>query len=122
MVRFRACIAALLAMAATFAAQPSGAQSVADFYKGRQVGVLIGFGPGGANDAWARSLARHMGKHIPGNPTLVPQNMPGAGTLKLANHLYAVAPKDGSVFGLINRGIPSSRCSAATGPSSTRSG
>jgi tripartite-type tricarboxylate transporter receptor subunit TctC len=87
-------------------AQPATAQSVEDFYKSRQVSILIGFGPGGANDAWARALARHMGKHIPGNPTLVPQNMPGAGTLKLANHLYNVAAKDGSVFGLINRGIP----------------
>jgi tripartite-type tricarboxylate transporter receptor subunit TctC len=81
-------------------------QAIADFYRGKQLNVLIGFGPGGANDAWARALARHMGKHIPGNPSLVPQNMPGAGTLKLANHIYTVAAKDGSVFGLINRGIP----------------
>ena len=96
-----------LALIAGFGlAQPSTAQSVDDFFKGKQVSVLIGFGPGGANDAWARALARHMGKHLPGNPTLVPQNMPGAGTLKLANHLYNVAPKDGTVFGLINRGIP----------------
>ena len=99
--------AALTATIASLAAPPSAlAQSVEAFYKGKQVSVLIGFGPGGANDAWARSLARHMGKHIPGNPTLVPQNMPGAGTLKLANHLYNLAPKDGTVFGLINRGIP----------------
>jgi tripartite-type tricarboxylate transporter receptor subunit TctC len=99
--------AALAATIGSLAAPPSAqAQSVEAFYKGKQVSVLIGFGPGGANDAWARSLARHMGKHIPGNPTLVPQNMPGAGTLKLANHLYNLAPKDGTVFGLINRGIP----------------
>src|SRR5918997_2149886 len=103
----RTFIGGALALIAGFGlAQPSAAQLVEDFYKGKQVSVFIGFGPGGANDAWARSLARHMGKHIPGNPTLVPQNMPGAGTLKLANHLYTVAPKDGSVFGLINRGIP----------------
>jgi tripartite-type tricarboxylate transporter receptor subunit TctC len=103
----RTCMAALAALiAAVGTAAPAAAQSVEDFYKGRQVSIFIGFGPGGANDVWARSLARHMGKHIPGNPTLVPQNMPGAGTLKLANHLYTVAPKDGSVFGLINRGIP----------------
>jgi tripartite-type tricarboxylate transporter receptor subunit TctC len=100
-------VAALVAILAGFAAaQPAAAQSVDGFYKDKQVTVLIGFGPGGANDAWARALARHMGKHIPGNPVLTPQNMPGAGTLKLANHLYNVAPKDGSVFGLINRGIP----------------
>jgi tripartite-type tricarboxylate transporter receptor subunit TctC len=103
----RAFIAGVLALIASLElAQPATAQSVEEFYKGRQISVLIGFGPGGANDAWARALARHMGKHIPGNPTLVPQNMPGAGTLKLANHLYNVAAKDGSVFGLINRGIP----------------
>jgi tripartite-type tricarboxylate transporter receptor subunit TctC len=103
----RTFIGGVLALIAGFGlAQPSAAQSVEDFFKGKQVSVLIGFGPGGANDAWARALARHMGKHIPGNPTLVPQNMPGAGTLKLANHLYNVAPKDGTVFGLINRGIP----------------
>jgi tripartite-type tricarboxylate transporter receptor subunit TctC len=101
------CLAAFIVTVAGFAwAQPSTAQSVESFYRGKQVTVFIGFGPGGANDAWARSLARHMGKHIPGNPTVVPQNMPGAGTLKLANHLFAVAPKDGSVFGLVNRGIP----------------
>jgi tripartite-type tricarboxylate transporter receptor subunit TctC len=102
----RTFIAGILALIASLVLQPATAQSVEDFFKGKQVSVLIGFGPGGANDAWARALARHMGKHIPGNPTLVPQNMPGAGTLKLANHLYNVAPKDGSVFGLINRGIP----------------
>jgi tripartite-type tricarboxylate transporter receptor subunit TctC len=105
--RIGLCIPAL-ALLVTIAAAgpPATAQSVEEFYKGKQVTVLIGFGPGGANDAWARALARHMGRHIPGSPTLVPQNMPGAGTLKLANHLYNVAAKDGSVFGLINRGIP----------------
>ena len=106
MVRLRIALAALAVAVFGPGASPSLAQSVEDFYKGKQVSVLIGFGPGGANDAWARALARHMGKHLPGNPTLVPQNMPGAGTLKLANHLYNVAPKDGTVFGLINRGIP----------------
>ncbi|HEY7384668.1 MAG TPA: tripartite tricarboxylate transporter substrate-binding protein [Hyphomicrobiaceae bacterium] len=107
MTRTGLCIALVTLLAGTApTGQPAAAQPVADFYKGKQVSVLIGFGPGGANDAWARALARHMGKHIPGHPTLVPQNMPGAGTLKLANHLYNVAAKDGTVFGLINRGIP----------------
>lgn len=86
--------------------QISEAWSAGEFYRGKQINVLIGFGPGGANDAWARTLARHMGKHIPGNPTIVPQNVPGAGTLKLTNQLYNVVPKDGSVFGLISRGVP----------------
>ena len=97
-IGYRVALLALLA-GVTFAGQPAAAQSAADFYGGKQVSVLIGFGPGGANDAWARALARHMGKHMPGNPSLVPQNMPGAGTLKLANHLYTVAAKDGSVLG-----------------------
>ena len=82
------------------------AQSPAEFYKGKTVEVYIGYSVGGAYDAHARLLARHMGKHIPGNPTLVPKNMEGAGSLRLANWLYGVAPKDGTVMGIIGRGIP----------------
>jgi tripartite-type tricarboxylate transporter receptor subunit TctC len=90
-----------------FAAIPAhAADAVANFYKGRTVQVLIGFSPGGGYDIYARTLARYMGKHIPGNPTLVPQNMPGAGTLKVANYIYNVAAKDGTVFGTFARGIP----------------
>jgi tripartite-type tricarboxylate transporter receptor subunit TctC len=100
----RRLVAALAAAIAGLAAAPSLAQSVEAFYKGRQVSVLIGFGPGGANDAWARALARHMGKHLPGNPTMVPKNMEGAGSLRLANWLYIVAPKDGTAFAIIARG------------------
>ncbi len=84
---------------------PARAQSVAEFYRNRQVQVLIGYSPGGGYDLYARVLARHMGRHIPGNPTLVPQNMPGAGSLKLTNFLYSVAPKDGSVIGIVSRGM-----------------
>ena len=78
---------------------------MADFYKGRTITVLIGYSPGGSYDAVARVLARHMGKYIPGNPSLVPQNMPGAGTLNLANSLYNVSPKDGTAFGIFARGM-----------------
>jgi tripartite-type tricarboxylate transporter receptor subunit TctC len=95
---------AVLAAALTLAI-PARAQSVADFYRGRQVQVLIGVSAGAGYDLYGRILARHMGRHIPGNPTLVPQNMPGAGSLKLTNFLYGVAPKDGSVFGIVNRGM-----------------
>ena len=84
---------------------PARADPVEDFYKGRTVTVLVGFSPGGAYDGSARLLARHMGKYIPGNPNFVVQNMPGAGTLNLVNHLYNVAPKDGSVFGIFARGM-----------------
>src|SRR5215510_11388184 len=103
------CSAALAAVAALtgFAAWPAhAADAVENFYKGRTVQVLIGFSPGGGYDIYARTLARYMGKHIPGKPTLVAQNMPGAGTLKTANYIYNVAPKDGTVFGTFARGIP----------------
>ena len=81
------------------------ADAVSDFYEGRQVRLLIGYTAGGGYDTYARLLARHLGKHIPGNPTIVPQNMPGAGSLTLANFLYNVAPKDGSVIGTFGRGM-----------------
>ena len=103
----RLIVCASLAALASVAALPAhAADAVANFYKGRTVQVLIGFSAGGGYDIYARTLARYMGKHIPGNPTLVPQNMPGAGTLKVANYIYNVAPKDGTVFGTFARGIP----------------
>ncbi len=80
------------------------AQSPAEFYKSKNVDLLIGYSVGGAYDLYARVLARHLGKHIPGNPTVVPKNMDGAGSLRLANLLYNVAPKDGSTIGIIGRG------------------
>lgn len=87
---------------------PAGAvqQTPADFYKGKNVELYIGYSTGGGYDIYARLLARHMGKHIPGNPVIVPKNMDGAGSLRLANWLARVAPKDGTVFGTIGRGIP----------------
>jgi tripartite-type tricarboxylate transporter receptor subunit TctC len=81
------------------------AQSPADFYKDRTVNLYIGYSPGGAYDLYARVIGRHMGAHIPGNPTLVPQNMEGAGSLRLANYLYRVAPQDGSALGTFGRGL-----------------
>jgi tripartite-type tricarboxylate transporter receptor subunit TctC len=81
------------------------AQTPADFYKGRNVEEYIGYSAGGAYDLYARVIGRHMGKNIPGSPTLVPKNMEGAGSLRLANWLYRVAPKDGTAFGTIGRGI-----------------
>ena len=67
--------------------------------------VLVGFGPGGGYDLYARTLARYMGRHIPGNPTMVPQNMPGAGGVKVMNYLYNVAHKDGTVIATFARGL-----------------
>src|SRR5215510_9885005 len=82
------------------------AQPVADFYRGKTVQLLIGYTVGGNYDLSGRLVARHIGKHIPGNPTVVPQTMAGAGSLRLANLLYNVAPKDGTTFGMIGRGMP----------------
>jgi tripartite-type tricarboxylate transporter receptor subunit TctC len=97
-----------LALATVALALPSvsHAESVADFYKGKTIELLIGYSGGGGYDVYARLLARHIGKHIPGNPTIVPRNMPGAGSLVLANWLYNVAPKDGTAIGAIGRGTP----------------
>ena len=80
------------------------AQNIADFYKSKNVDLYIGYSVGGGYDLYARVLARHIGRHIPGNPTIVVKNMEGAGSLRLANYLYRIAPKDGSVFGIIGRG------------------
>ena len=82
------------------------ADAVADFYKGKQVRIIVGYGAGGGYDVYARLLARYIGKYIPGNPTVLVQNMPGAASLVSANYLYGVAPKDGTVFGTFDRGLP----------------
>jgi tripartite-type tricarboxylate transporter receptor subunit TctC len=102
--RIVAAIAAVLVL--TGASGRASAQSVADFYRGKTVSIHIGYAPGGAYDLSARVLARHMGRHIPGEPTVVPKNMPGAGSLKVANYLYGVAPRDGTEFGIFGRTIP----------------
>ena len=81
-----------------------GADPVADFYSGKSVQLVIGYAPGGGYDVYARALARHMARHIPGNPSIVVQNMPGAGSIKAANYLYNIAPKDGTAFGGFSRG------------------
>ena len=81
------------------------AQSVEQFYKGKNVNLYIGYGTGGGYDFYGRLVSRHMGRHIPGNPTIVPQNMPGAGSLKAANYIYSVAPKDGSALGIITQSV-----------------
>jgi tripartite-type tricarboxylate transporter receptor subunit TctC len=80
------------------------AQSPADFYKGKSVDLYIGYSAAGGYDVYARLLARHMGNYIPGKPNIVTRNMPGAGSLVLANWLYNVAPKTGTAFGTIGRG------------------
>jgi tripartite-type tricarboxylate transporter receptor subunit TctC len=87
------------------ARQGWAADSVETFYKGKTMQLLIGFGPGGGYDLYGRAVARHLGRFIPGNPTLVPQNMAGAGSVRAASSLYNAAPKDGTVIGTFSRGI-----------------
>lgn len=87
-------------------ALPSRGDEVEKFYKGRTVTLLVGVSPGGGYDLYARLLSQFLPKHIPGTPTVIVQNMPGAGGLRLANYLYSAAPKDGSVFGTFSRSVP----------------
>src|SRR3954463_10809601 len=82
------------------------AESLDEFYKGKRLTLTVGYGPGGGYDVFARLVAKHITRFIPGNPNVIVQNMPGAGSLTAANWLYTVAPKDGTAFGLIARDLP----------------
>jgi tripartite-type tricarboxylate transporter receptor subunit TctC len=84
----------------------ASAQSVADFYNGKTVTIVVSTGTGGGYDALARGIARHIGRHIPGNPNVVVRNMPGAGGITAMNWLYNTADKDGTVLGLVGNGMP----------------
>jgi tripartite-type tricarboxylate transporter receptor subunit TctC len=98
----------MLADATPIAAQP-------DALAGKSVQMIIGFGAGGGYDLWGRTVGRHIGRHLPGNPTVIPQNMPGAGSYAAASYIFNVAPKDGTVLGIIAR-------DAALGPLSGAAG
>lgn len=95
----------LVMLAGMVAATPAPSQSSASFYEGKTINVVVGFSPGGGYDRYARLLARHMGKHIPGKPSMVVQNMPGAGSLVAVRHLDTTAPKDGTVMVAFNPGL-----------------
>ena len=84
---------------------PALAQDAAGFYKGKTVRVVVGFSSGGGYDVYARLVARHLPQHIPGNPTVVVQNMPGAASLKSVQYLAAGAPNDGTVIVTFNPGL-----------------
>src|SRR5262245_15483724 len=79
---------------------------VADFYRGKTVRLVIGYGPGGGYDVYGKFFARYLGEHIPGKPTVIAQNMPGAGSRSAANWLYKVAPKDGTVLAVLSQATP----------------
>jgi len=96
MQRSTLCLAAWLLSTQGIAAQP-----VEQFFVRKTITVTIGYTAGGSYDLYGRTIARHLGKHIPGQPTVIAQNMPGAGSLKAANYLYEVAPRDGTALGVI---------------------
>jgi tripartite-type tricarboxylate transporter receptor subunit TctC len=97
---FRLTVTALVMLACVAAAR---AQSVEEFYRSHPVTIVVGNSAGGGYDLNARLLARHIGKHIPGNPTVIVENRPGAGGITAADYIYSIAPKDGSYFGIVGR-------------------
>ena len=101
-----AAMACAVTVGLTLSVPLAAADPVEDFYKGKRLRMVIGYTTGGGYDVYARVLARYMGKHIPGQPTVLPQNMPGAGSLLATNWLYNGGPRDGTVIAAINRGIP----------------
>ncbi len=105
-----------LAALSLIGAQTATAQSVESFYKGSSLTLLIGSGAGGGYDTYSRILARHMGRHIPGNPNIVPKNMPGGASIKAANYTWNVAPKDGSVFTAVFNTLPFAPIVGQKGP------
>ncbi len=94
------------ALIATSLFSPAQAQTSDDFLKGRQLSIIVGYTPGSGYDLYARLLSRFYGKHLPGEPRVIVQNMPGGGSLTAANHIAQVAPRDGSVIAMINRSLP----------------
>jgi tripartite-type tricarboxylate transporter receptor subunit TctC len=97
---------ALAALVFASVSSPVRADAVADFYKGKDLRMIVATTTGTGYDTYARAVGRHLGRHLPGNPTIIPQNMPGAGGIAALNHIYAVAPKDGTVFGMIQNTVP----------------
>jgi tripartite-type tricarboxylate transporter receptor subunit TctC len=108
---------ATVAAAASLATQLQAQPAVEQFYKGKSIDLIIGYPPAGSNDTYARALARHLGKHIPGRPTVVPKNMPGAGSFLAVNHVYTVAPKDGTVIAI---GAPTTALDERLGTANVR--
>ena len=96
---------ALACVSSCAAVGASCAQSVEEFYRGKTLRFLVGYGPGTGYDVYMRVVQRHLGQHIPGKPNVVPENMPGAGGLVMANYLYNVAPRDGTAIGLPSRNL-----------------
>ena len=96
---------AVASLLVVLSAGPLAAQSVAEFYRGKTITCYIGYGAGGGYDLFARTISRHMPRHIPGNPNMLPVNMPGASSMILGNHLARRAPQDGTAFGAVNSAL-----------------
>src|SRR5438445_12127896 len=101
----RATILAMLVAALSAEASGQARAQDAFFYKGKTITLVVGYSAGGGYDQYARTLARHFGRHIPGNPNILIQNMPGAATLTSVRHLDATAPKDGTVIAMFDPGL-----------------
>ena len=101
----RIAFAAILGAPFALGAMGAMGASAQSFYEGKTINLLIGYGPGAGYDAYGRLMARHMGRHIAGAPTIIPQNMPGAGSMKLALFRKDVAPRDGTALGIVDRGL-----------------
>ena len=102
-------LAVMLGLAAS---APALADPIADFYKGKQIQFIIRTGPGGGYDQYSRLLARHIGSHIPGNPAVLPVNMPGGGGIVSANYVAKIAPKDGTILTMVSQGLPTDQALA----------
>ncbi len=106
LIRKAGSLAAGAALAASVFCGPAVAQSPAEFYKGKTLVILVGIEQGTGFDLYGRTLSRHIGRHIPGNPTVIVNNMPGASGLVAFNWMANVAPRDGSLFGIVSFSVP----------------
>ena len=106
MIRWMQATAAAMVAALAVAASPAGADPIADFYKGKQINWILSAGAGGGYSTYAHAFQTYFSKHIPGNPSIVVQNMPGAGGIRAMIYLYSVAPKDGTTIGLVHSSVP----------------
>jgi tripartite-type tricarboxylate transporter receptor subunit TctC len=98
--------AGVVAALAAFVPAQADADAIADFYRGKQVNLVVGYGTGGGYDVYARLIARYLGRYMPGNPDVIVQNMPGAASLRAVNYLFNAAPRDGTVIGTFARDMP----------------
>ena len=96
----------VLAVLSALVATPACADAVAEFYTGKQIRFVIRSGVGGGYDQYSRLLGKHIGKHIPGNPSVIPINMPGGGGIRAANYVAKIAPQDGTILTIVSQGLP----------------